>query len=117
MNSLRPLYASPRLLEEVATYFKVLSEPVRLKLLTSICAEGPASIGELVKRLDMQQSAVSRHMNILQKAGFVQKKRQESKTLYYLPNRDICILCGMAADKISQRVNEYKEILPNNTNQ
>lgn len=69
--------------EEVAGYFKMLSEPVRLPMLGSICSEGAATIGELTERLGLCQSVVSRHMKLMTEHGVVCKKTEGGRTLYY----------------------------------
>ncbi len=95
----------------MATYFKMLSEPVRLRLLSSLCLEGEATVGELVERLAVQQSVVSRHMKLLLESGFVQRKQKENRLCYYLPDKSLCTLCGLAMEKITARAGEYHDLV------
>ena len=62
------------MLAELAVFFKMLSEPVRLRILSSICTEGEATVGELVERLQIHQSVASKHLKLLFESGFVGKK-------------------------------------------
>ncbi len=111
MSNLSPMAFSPRLLEEMATYFKMLSEPVRLRLLSSLCSEGEATVGELVERLGLQQSVVSRHMKLLLESGFVQRKQEGNRLCYYMPDKSLCTLCGLAMEKITARAGQYRDLL------
>lgn len=66
--------------EAAATYaamFKVLSDPVRLKLLSEIQAAGcgPLSVNDLVARTTLSQPTVSHHLKLLTEAGLLQKVR------------------------------------------
>ncbi len=85
------------MLAELAVFFKMLSEPVRLRLLSSICTEGEATVGELVERLQIQQSVASKHLKLLFESGFVGKKSDKGRTLYFLPVDSLCILSVLAA--------------------
>ncbi len=111
MTNISSIAFTPRLLEEMATYFKMLSEPVRLRLLSSLCTEGEATVGELVERLGLQQSVVSRHMKLLLESGFVQRKQEGSRLCYDLADKSLCTLCGLAMEKIAARAGEYRDLV------
>ena len=85
--------------EELAGYFKMLSEPVRLRLLGSICTEGEATIGELTERLGLCQSVVSRHMKLMTEHGIVCKKAQDGRILYYFEDDCLCCKCAPVVEK------------------
>lgn len=65
---------TPEMLEELSSFFKMLGEPVRLRLLSSLCIQGEATVGELVERLNIGQSVVSKHMKLLHESGHVEKR-------------------------------------------
>lgn len=97
--------------EEIAAYFKVLSEPVRLHLLGSICSEGAATIGELTERLGLCQSVVSRHMKLMTEQGVVSKKVEDGRTLYYFEDNCLCSICAPVVEKIRARAAARQELL------
>ncbi len=111
MNNIFPGATSPRLLEEMANYFKMLSESVRLRLLHSLCTEGEATVGELVDRLGLQQSVVSRHMKLLLVSGFVQRKQEGNRLCYFMPDKSLCTLCSLAMEKITARAGQYSDLI------
>ncbi|MEI3557695.1 MAG: metalloregulator ArsR/SmtB family transcription factor [Akkermansia muciniphila] len=99
------------MLEELSSFFKMLGEPVRLRLLSSLCIQGEATVGELVERLNIGQSVVSKHMKLLHESGHVEKKKQEGRILYYLADDTLCRLCEMAFTKISVRADRYSKLM------
>ena len=60
---------------------KAMSNPVRLLVLCQL-AEGEKSVGELERRVDVSQSALSQHLALLRSRGLV-KFRREGQTLFY----------------------------------
>ena len=97
--------------EELAGYFKMLSEPVRLRLLGSICTEGEATIGELTERLGLCQSVVSRHMKLMTEHGIVCKKAQDGRILYYFEDDCLCCICAPVVEKIRARAAGQSRLL------
>ena len=59
------------LIELVAQRFRVLGEPMRIRLLDQLC-EADATVGELQQALGASQQNVSKHLGILHAAGMVQ---------------------------------------------
>lgn len=61
-----------------AALFKVLSDPVRLKLISEIEAAGcgPLSVNDLVARTSLSQPTISHHLKLLTEAGLLRKKRE-----------------------------------------
>jgi DNA-binding transcriptional ArsR family regulator len=63
--------------------FQTLADPTRRRIVEALQG-GELSVNELVERVDIQQSGVSRHLRILQEAGFVQVRPEGTKRLYSL---------------------------------
>ncbi len=66
----------------VAKYFKVLSDPTRLRILELLQERGELSVGELVRALAQSQSKVSNHLACLRWCGFVHTRREHPSVLY-----------------------------------
>jgi DNA-binding transcriptional ArsR family regulator len=64
--------------------YRVLSEPVRLRLL-ALAAEEELAIGELAELLGESQPNVSRHAGPLRQAGLLSVRRQGTRTLVRTP--------------------------------
>jgi DNA-binding transcriptional ArsR family regulator len=63
--------------------FQALADPVRLLLLEAL-REGEQPVGELVAKVDIHQSGVSRHLHLLGEAGFVRVRPDGPRRLYSL---------------------------------
>lgn len=65
------------------TLFQTLADPTRLRILEAMRG-GECAVGDIVKRVDIQQSGVSRHLRILQEAGLVTMRPDGQRRLYSL---------------------------------
>ena len=63
--------------------FQALADPVRLSILEAMKSQERA-VGDIVERMDIHQSGVSRHLRILSEAGLVQMRPDGQKRLYSL---------------------------------
>lgn len=54
--------------------FAALSDPTRRSILSAV-AEGPRTVGELVALHDLSQPAITKHLNVLERAKFVRRDR------------------------------------------
>ena len=63
--------------EELAGAFKVLADPVRLRLLSLISArDGETCACELVDALDRSQPTISHHLSVLHDAGLLAREKR-----------------------------------------
>jgi DNA-binding transcriptional ArsR family regulator len=65
------------------TTFSALADPMRLRIIEAL-REGEIQVNDLVERVDIQQSGVSRHLGILARAGFVSVRPEGQKRFYAL---------------------------------
>ncbi|MDQ3758269.1 MAG: metalloregulator ArsR/SmtB family transcription factor [Actinomycetota bacterium] len=70
--------------DELAAAFKVLADPVRLRLLSLIAAQagGEVCACELVEPLGRSQPTVSHHLKVLHDAGLVDREKRGSWVWY-----------------------------------
>ena len=94
---------TPELIELVADRFKALAEPVRLQILN--CLRGGAmSVGELVDETGLGQANVSKHLQSLYSAGFVDRRKEGLFTYYSLADRDVFKLCDLMCGRIEREL-------------
>ena len=80
------------LFEKVSGYFALLSEPTRLKILHALCnAERP--VGEIVEALGATQANVSRHLNLMHRAGVLARRKEGNSVLYSVCDQNAVDLC------------------------
>lgn len=63
--------------------FETLADPSRRRIVESLRV-GEQAVNDLVDRLDIHQSGVSRHLRILLEAGFVQVRPEGQQRFYSL---------------------------------
>jgi DNA-binding transcriptional ArsR family regulator len=63
--------------------FHALADPARLRIVEAM-KSGECAVGDIVERIDIHQSGVSRHLRILAEAGIVQMRPDGQKRLYSL---------------------------------
>lgn len=79
-------------LQLIASRFRVLSEPTRLKLLMAL-EEGEKSVTELVRATGATQTNVSRQLAILTAAGLLSRRKNGLSVLYRIVDPTIFELC------------------------
>ena len=82
-----PVVASPLSdaeAEELAAAFKVLSDPVRLRLFSLIAADpdGEVCACEVVDVLDRSQPTISHHLKVLHEAGLLDREKRGTWVWY-----------------------------------
>jgi DNA-binding transcriptional ArsR family regulator len=75
------LPATPVESDLLAKYFRVLGEPIRLRIL-DLVADEERSVGELAALLGESQPKVSNHLACLRWCGFVVTRREHRKVYY-----------------------------------
>jgi DNA-binding transcriptional ArsR family regulator len=63
--------------------FETLADPMRRRIVEAL-RTGESAVNDIVERLDIHQSGVSRHLGILRRAGFVRMRPVGPKRLYSL---------------------------------
>src|ERR1700760_902088 len=64
-------------------FFQALADPVRFRIVETMLG-GECAVGDIVERMDIHQSGVSRHLRILSDAGIVQMRPDGQRRLYSL---------------------------------
>ena len=75
------------LIELVAQRFRVLGEPMRIRLLDQL-RERDATVGELQQALGASQQNVSKHLGILHAAGMISRTKDGNHTRYAISDPD-----------------------------
>jgi DNA-binding transcriptional ArsR family regulator len=88
----KALTLSPQHLEEIAGLFKMLGEPMRLRILQSICQE-PRSVSDIVDATESTQANVSKHLALLTAAGLLRRERDGQRVFYSVKEPLVLRLC------------------------
>jgi ArsR family transcriptional regulator len=81
-------------LEKVAAQFRLLAEPMRLKILQALCT-GPLAVGDIVAATGATQSNVSKHLALLSSAGVITRQKNGQFVYYGMSNPLTMKLCEL----------------------
>ena len=68
--------------QQASSLLKAMANECRLLVLCHLSANGELTVGELVERIGLSQSALSQHLAKLREEGLV-STRKEAQTVYY----------------------------------
>jgi DNA-binding transcriptional ArsR family regulator len=113
VDSIEPLPAEPvepnsgdqAVVDQVANYFRVLGEPMRLKLL-NVLREGERCVQDLVEETETSQANVSKHLKVMLQAGILAKRNQGTQAFYRVTDDLIFELCNLVCDRLATRIEQ-----------
>jgi DNA-binding transcriptional ArsR family regulator len=94
----------------VAQRFRVLGEPMRIKLLDRL-RDGDATVTELQEALGASQQNVSKHLGILHAAGMVSRTKQGNSARYAISDEGVFELCDQVCGGVRRQLQELDRIL------
>lgn len=106
----KALAMTPEALELVAARFRVLGEPVRLRLLQQL-ALGDHAVSELAALLGTTQPNVSKHLKLMQEAGLVVRRADKNSAYYAIADDSVFALCEIVCSRIADRLTSQAQAL------
>ena len=106
--------ANKKMLDLIASRFRVLGEPFRLRILQQLEA-GEKNVGELVVELEGNQPNVSKHLQLLRDAGLVSCRREGTSMVYAICDTTVFKLCDLVCRSEAQRTKREFEALNGRT--
>lgn len=94
---------SPELLEETSRFFRLLSEPARLRLLW-LLKQGARDVTAMIEATGFSQSHISRQLGQLQRAGLVRCERDGVRLVYHAESELVDDLCALVQHRLRQRL-------------
>jgi ArsR family transcriptional regulator len=86
-------------LEKVAGQFRLLSEPMRLKILQALCVR-ELTVGEIVAATGATQSNISKHLSLLASAGIIRRHKDGLFVYYGMSNPLTLKLCELVHEEL-----------------
>ena len=93
--------------------FQTLADPTRRQIVEALRG-GERAVNDVVDRVQIHQSGVSRHLRILQEAGFVQVRPEGTQRYYSLrpePFRELDTWLASFRDLWERRFDRFAEVL------
>jgi DNA-binding transcriptional ArsR family regulator len=98
------------LVELIAQRFRVLGEPMRIRLLDRL-REGGATVSELQEALGAHQQNISKHLGILHAAGMVSRTKVGNSVRYAISDPSVFELCDQVCGGVRRQVADLEAIL------
>jgi DNA-binding transcriptional ArsR family regulator len=97
----------------IAERFRVIGEPMRIKLLDRL-RDGDATVGELAEALGATQQNVSKHLGVLRSADIVTRTKEGTSVRYAIADQSIFELCEQVCGGMRLRLAALEEMLGGN---
>lgn len=98
-----PKFLPAATVELVAQRFRAMGEPVRLHLLMSL-QDGERSVSELVERHHTSQANISKHLQVLARAGLVRRRKEGLNVYYAIADPAIYRMCDMVCGSLRKHL-------------
>lgn len=98
------------LVELIAQRFRVIGEPMRIKLLDRL-REGAATVGELQEAVGASQQNVSKHLGVLHQAGIVSRTKEGTAVRYAIADESVFALCELVCGGLRAQLAEVQQLL------
>jgi DNA-binding transcriptional ArsR family regulator len=102
------------LVDLIAQRFRVLGEPMRIKLLDRL-RDGEATVGELQEATGATQQNVSKHLGVLLGAGMVSRTKQGNRASYAIADEAVFELCSVVCGGLRRELSELDHLLQGGT--
>jgi DNA-binding transcriptional ArsR family regulator len=93
------------IVQQVAEYFSLLSEPMRLRLL-NLLRDREKCVQELVEATHTSQANVSKHLKIMWQAGILSRRSEGTCAYYRVEDEMIFELCNQVCDRLANRIEQ-----------
>ena len=98
------------LVELIARRFRVLGEPMRIRLLDRL-RDGEATVGQLSEALAASQQNVSKHLTVLGEAGVLGRRKDGNHVYYRIVDEGVFALCEQVCGSVQQQLRTLNELL------
>ena len=103
MDELDPVF------DAVASYFSVLSEPTRLRIMHAIC-ETEKSVSQIVEEIRSTQTNASRHLSLMYRSGVLARRKEGSQVYYRVADASMVEICRTVCNQIAGSMDEKKPL-------
>jgi ArsR family transcriptional regulator len=98
--SAAPVAETDEVFETAAEIFRVMSSPMRLKIISSLC-NGEKNVTQLLEEIATTQPNMSQHLNTLYQAGVIGRRREGVQVFYRIVNDRVVTLCRAVCTQVA----------------
>lgn len=97
------LAESDAVFEKAAEVFRVMSAPMRLRIISALC-DGEKNVGQLLAEIATTQPNMSQHLNTLYQAGILGKRREGVQIFYRIIDQRIVSICEAVCHEVDRKI-------------
>lgn len=101
---------SDEALEMIASRFKLLADPMRLRILHTL-GTNEMTVGELVEVTSGGQANISKHLGFLLEAGIVSRRKEGLNAFYKVADAGVFELCETVCNRLESQMASRQNIL------
>ena len=101
---------SDEALEMIASRFKLLSDPMRLRILHTLGRE-EMTVSQLVEATGGGQANISKHLGALLEAGIVARRKEGLNAFYKVADMGVFELCETVCNRLESQFVSRKNML------
>ncbi len=98
------------LVELIASRFRVLADPTRIKLLDQLRGR-EASVQELTETIGSTQQNVSKHLGVLRQAGIIGRRKAGNYSYYSIADGVVFALCEDVCGGLAEQLESLREVV------
>jgi DNA-binding transcriptional ArsR family regulator len=98
------------LVDLVARRFRVIGEPMRIRLLDRLRV-GEASVNELAAALGASQQNVSKHLGVLADVGILGRRKDGNHVLYRIVDEGVFALCDQVCGSVQEQLRTLNRLV------
>lgn len=103
MEELDPVF------NRVAAYFRVLSEPMRLRIMHAVCQE-EKTVSQIVEATGATQTNVSRHLSRMFQSGAFARRKDGNLVYYRVADPELVELCRSVCMRIAAEIDDQQPL-------
>jgi DNA-binding transcriptional ArsR family regulator len=98
------------LAELIARRFRVIGEPMRIRLLDRL-RDGEATVTELTEALGASQQNVSKHLAVLADVGILGRRKEGNRVYYAIVDEGVFALCEDVCGSLQRQLASLHELV------
>jgi len=97
--------------DSAAELFRLLSTPIRLKIISALCGH-EKNVSQLLAEIDTTQPNMSQHLATLHRAGVLARRRDATQIYYRIGSERAATLCRAVCMQIATEFDGEVELPP-----
>ncbi len=98
------------LVDMLSDYFNALAHATRIDILRLLRGRQKMCVCEIVQKLGKEQSNVSRHLNVLKRAGIISSYQEGVRTIYHIEDTRVHKILEQVEAILQRQLQQKKKI-------